>query len=814
MKDTLNISNAVYSRSIDNFGTIYLRHLDFERDLKIIHDWVTRPYASYWGMQNKSLEDVQTEYAKLVSIKNYDVFIGIWNDEPIFLMEKYKASNDRISQYYDVEDTDYGMHILVAPPKHKISGFTWNVFSTVIEYFFSQPYINRIVVEPDTANKKIHVLNKKAGFSYHKEIELPEKRAALAFCDRKQFNEAKRYLRTKLLPTNLNTNTDTQSAMTHLNPQIWKKANIALVCKAIGEFAHELILVPQKINRGEHFNTYRLVADIPEIYYEFNAKIRSLDHWDIQEGSITKYNNGKSKKIDAFEFIVEFRNTLKISEHLLPNYLEEISSTLFSAAYKLENQEFSSKELVKCSFQVIEHAMTEGHPCFVANNGRIGFTGEDYMKYAPETNQPFKLIWLAGHKSKTTYTATKKYEYKSLMHKELGVSTIARFNSKLEAKGLDFESYIFIPVHPWQWNNKILQIFSADIADQNLVFLGESEDKYTAQQSIRTLYNVSNPKKMYTKTALSILNMGFMRGLSPYYMKSTPHITDWITKLLANDNYLIENGFCMLGEVATVGFQNTYYEVLGKTNAHNKMLSALWRESPHCKVTNSQQLMTMAALLHTDKNEDSLLVAFINSSPFNTTMWLQKYLDAYLSPLLHCFYAYGFVFMPHGENIIMVLENNTPVKILMKDITEEVIVFNPELDLPPKVKRLYTETSDRMKTLTIFTDVFDCFFRFMSSILEKNLDYSEDLFWEQVAKCIHTYQARYPQLQSSFERYDLFVSEFDRCCLNRLQLKNTKQMLDLTDPIESLELVGTLKNPIAKFRNKLSNNVEKELQKL
>ena len=32
-----------------------------------------------------------------------------------------------------------------------------------------------------------------------------------------------------------------------------------------------------------------------------------------------------------------------------------------------------------------------------------------------------------------------------------------------------------------------------------------------------------------------------------------------------------------------------------------------------------------------------------------------RYLDAYLAPLLHCFYAHDLAFMPHGENVILVL---------------------------------------------------------------------------------------------------------------------------------------------------------------
>ncbi|WP_271769621.1 IucA/IucC family protein [Aquimarina algiphila] len=588
----------------------------------------------------------------------------------------------------------------------------------------------------------------------------------------------------------------------HLQPEIWKKVNRTLVKKAISEFAHELLIKPKLQYQEKDWGRYVLISDIPGITYEFCAKKRCLDHWNINENSIIKRKDGNPTVLDALHFIWEFNSTLKIPTNLLPTYFEEITSTLSGAAYKYCNKRYSSSELTQGSFQLIEHAMTEGHPCFVANNGRIGFDAEDYMKYSPEADHPFQIIWVAGHKTKATFTAIKGFEYKSLMRQELGVSTIAKFNTILEDLGLDLDSYIFIPVHPWQWNTKILHVFAADIANNNLVLLGKGDDQYSAQQSIRTLYNKTNPGKLYTKTALSILNMGFMRGLSPYYMQSTPSITAWITTLLMSDQYLKQTGFTMLGEVATVGYRNLNYEVLGKTNAHNKMLSALWRESPMSKIKEGQQLMTMAAFLHIDDEGTSLLSELIKASPFDTTTWLKKYLYCYLSPLIHCFYTYEMVFMPHGENLIMVMEHHTPVRVLMKDITEEVIVFNSELDLPGKVKRLYTETSDKMKVLSIFTDVFDCFFRFMGDILAEHDEYPEELFWELVADCILNYQEEHPELQAKFERYDLFTPEFDRCCLNRLQLSNTKQMLNLADPIESLQLVGTLKNPIAVYKTR------------
>lgn len=595
----------------------------------------------------------------------------------------------------------------------------------------------------------------------------------------------------------------------HLQPEIWSFVNRQLIKKAISEFSHELILTPEFILEETDGCIYLITSDNNEFTYQFKAKKYALDHWLVDEKSIIKKNNISNEVyLDALHFITEFQNTLGIPDEFLATYLEEITSTLSGAAYKYVNEKFSANELAEKTFQEIEHAMTEGHPCFVANNGRIGFNIKDYQKYAPESNQSFKLLWIAAHKKYATYTAVKNYEYEKLLESELGKEKLASFKEVVKKQNVATENYIFMPVHPWQWKNKIVAVFGADIAQKNIILVGESDDEFSAQQSIRTLFNASHPEKLYTKTALSILNMGFMRGLSPYYMQSTPHITQWITDLLADDIYLQNNGFTMLGEVATAGYHNHYYETLGKTNPHNKMLSALWRESPFTKISSNQRVFTMAALLHIDYQDKSLLAALIEISPYNTTTWIQRYLKAYLAPLLHCFYKYEFVFMPHGENLILVLEENTPVHVLMKDITEEVIVFNETMYLPEHAKRLFVKTSDKMKVLSIFTDVFDCFFRFMAQQLDCYSSFSEDNFWQLVADCVYEYQEQHPEFSEKYKQYDLFVKEFDRCCLNRLQLSNTKQMLSLANPIESLKLEGVLKNPLARLKKETVKTVQ------
>ncbi|MCW3464209.1 IucA/IucC family protein [Chitinophaga nivalis] len=587
----------------------------------------------------------------------------------------------------------------------------------------------------------------------------------------------------------------------HLQPDIWAKANQLHVCKIISEFAHELLLFPQLLQEENEWGTYQLSPpQHPDILYIFRARLLPLQHWYIDKASLRKQVAGKSAPLDSILFITEFTSELGISEEQLPGYLEEITSTLNGSAYTLSKPGLTARELAQADYQTFEHAMSSGHPCFVANNGRIGFDSHDYFQYAPETDQVIQLIWLAGHKSRTAYSAVAELPYETLLAQELGPDTLAAFKQVLIGKGLQPDDYFFIPVHPWQWFNKLALICAPDIATHLLVCLGYTPDEYKVQQSIRTFYNISHPEKHYTKTALSILNMGFIRGLTPYYMDSTPPITTWIRQAVGGDPYIQQLGFTLLCEVATVGYHNFYYEPFGKQCAYNKMLAGLWRESPARVLQPGQQLMTMAALLHTDNQGNALLPALIAASGLDTTTWLQRYLHCYLTPLLHCFYVHDLVFMPHGENLILVMEKQVPVKAIMKDITEEIGVFRYNTDIPEKGRRICVEVPEELKILSLLTDVFDCFFRFLVQVLEEHAAYPAEQFWQLVADCIYAYQADHPQLSEKFERYDLFAPTFILSCLNRLQLRNNKQMVDLADPAGSLQLAGTLQNPITAFK--------------
>ncbi|MFF3607359.1 IucA/IucC family protein [Streptomyces sp. NPDC002463] len=583
----------------------------------------------------------------------------------------------------------------------------------------------------------------------------------------------------------------------HLTPERWAAANRALIRKGLAEFAHERLLDPKELGESR----YQVLSDDGTTEYRFTADRFALDHWQVYPDSISRHRGDEQLPLDALQFIIELRSSLGLSDEILPVYLEEISSTLAGTAYKATKPPVTSAELARAGFQAIETGMTEGHPCFVANNGRLGFGVDEYRAYAPEAASGIHLIWLAAHRDRATFTAGADVEYDGFIRAELGEATVDAFAATLAARGLDLSDYLLIPAHPWQWWNKLSVTFAAEVAQERLVYLGEGDDTYLAQQSIRTFFNTTDPAKHYVKTALSVLNMGFMRGLSAAYMEATPAINDWLAQLIDSDEVFGAARFSIIRERAAIGYRHLEYEAAtDRYSPYRKMLAALWRESPVPRLAEGERLATMASLLHLDHTGASFAGALIKESGEEPAAWLRRYLDAYLLPVLHSFYAYDLVYMPHGENVILVLDERGAVdRAVFKDIAEEICVMDPTAVLPPAVERIRAEVPEDMKVLSVFTDVFDCFFRFLSATLAAEGTLPEDDFWRTVAECVRDYQRSKPELAEKFARYDLFAETFALSALNRLQLRNNKQMVDLADPSAALQLVGDLVNPIARF---------------
>src|SRR5690606_3212737 len=121
---------------------------------------------------------------------------------------------------------------------------------------------------------------------------------------------------------------------------------------------------------------------------------------------------------------------------------------------------------------------------------------------------------------------------------------------------------------------------------------------------------------------------------------------------------------------------------------HTKMIAALWRESPVPRLVDGERAVTLASMLHVDLHGRALAVEHLERSGHDARTWLRALLDAYVLPVARCLLAHGLVFMPHGENVIVVLgPDHTPRRALFKDIGEEVALVR-DLPLPDGIERV------------------------------------------------------------------------------------------------------------------------------
>ena len=173
--------------------------------------------------------------------------------------------------------------------------------------------------------------------------------------------------------------------------------------------------------------------------------------------------------------------------------------------------------------------MTEGHPCFVANNGRLGFGVTDYRAFAPEAGQPVRLAWLAVRKDRATISHSETITYDELLRDELGDDGTAAL--RRADPGRRRRSGRLPPAcRCIRGSGRTRRRSRSRRTSRSGTSSTSARVTTTTRRSSRSGRSSTGRTRSgnYVKTALSVLNMGFMRGLSPTYMEKTPAINDWV----------------------------------------------------------------------------------------------------------------------------------------------------------------------------------------------------------------------------------------------------------------------------------------------
>ncbi|MFF2378733.1 IucA/IucC family protein [Streptomyces sp. NPDC058108] len=510
----------------------------------------------------------------------------------------------------------------------------------------------------------------------------------------------------------------------------------------------------------------------------FRARRLSYDSWRVDPASLTLTEQGKepSPFTDPLGFLTRARGTLELDGATLGHALRELSTTL-AADVRLDRDARTAAELADLGYAELEGHQT-GHPWIVLNKGRLGFSARDAAAWAPEARRATPLPWIAVHTTLATYRGVGGLDTaEQLYARELAPATREAFGEILRARGLAPQAYLYLPVHPWQWDDVVLPLFASHVAAGTIVPLPSDGDLRLPQQSIRTFLNVSRPDRHTVKLPLSVLNTLVWRGLPTERTLAAPAVTDWMRTLRDSDPFLRDTcGVILLGEVASVTVHHPVYDGLPEVPyQYRELLGAIWREPVSRHLAPGERARTLAALLHTDPQGRAFTAELVARSGLAPRAWLRRLFAALLPPLLHFLYRYGTVFSPHGENAIVVFDDrDIPVRLAVKDFVDDVNVSEEPLPehsaMPDEVREVLLTEPPAFLTQFIHSGLFVGVFRYLAPLCEEQLGVPEGEFWSLVRAEVVRHQTRFPELKERHETFDLLTPRIERLCLNRNRL--------------------------------------------
>lgn len=175
----------VYEENVPGTGHFTLIPVDPAAHAEMLHDWVTRPHTRFWGMGDHTAEQVREVYAFLDSLDTHHAYLMLLDDEPVGIFQTYEPGHDPVGERYAVQEGDVGVHLLFAR-----RGLAERLTPALTRYAFADPAHRRVVVEPDVRNAAALLRMRKLGFELADEIDMPDKRAQLAFLTRERFEAA------------------------------------------------------------------------------------------------------------------------------------------------------------------------------------------------------------------------------------------------------------------------------------------------------------------------------------------------------------------------------------------------------------------------------------------------------------------------------------------------------------------------------------------------------------------------------------------------------------------------------------------------
>lgn len=495
---------------------------------------------------------------------------------------------------------------------------------------------------------------------------------------------------------------------------------------------------------------------------------------------ISEQSRGEAQSIALF--LGEIASGIDEEENRYSFFISELNNTVAKDAEALRfnsNLKIADLNASNSIFDAYETAVFNGHlyhPCY---KSRMGFNLEENQEYTNDFGGLINLIWLAIRRDRAKIHTLDGLDIERLIADELQQVYLNEFARIVVNAGKRVEDYIYLPVHPWQWKEKIVFEYVDDIANGDVIFLGSHTDKYSPQQSLRSLSNQTRKSAHTIKVALSIINTSADRLLSPHNVANSAMISQWLASILQSDLYLKDElRFNFVKEVAGIYDDKSHLPAIVEKRKFG-LIGTIWRESIHMYLQPEEFAIPATALCFLDSQNKSVSDDWIAAHGLRA--WMEKLLDVLLKPFVHLLYAHGIGFEAHAQNTILIFRDGLPVRAAVRDLPGGIrftrdylqqpescpmLLDAPEYRLIPGERSVLDATPQEV-VWYLHDAIFFVHLAEIARFLHMHQGLDESEFWKMASRVIEDYQEKFPELEERYSALDLFqtpirLSQFSR----------------------------------------------------
>ncbi|APH04895.1 IucA/IucC family protein [Bacillus weihaiensis] len=345
--------------------------------------------------------------------------------------------------------------------------------------------------------------------------------------------------------------------------------------------------------------------------------------------------------------------SLAFYEKWKEEHQHEAESTIhYAELQKLRDPDFHSSLF-------FEQLATEGHHLHPGAKTKIGLQASDVFRFSPEFMQSQNIRFVAVKREQMLAAESENGE-------------IARFypgyvnqaKAHLERKGYNFEDFILLPVHDWQYHHVLPKIYTSELVDETIILLEEMLMEGSASSSFRTIWPNG---ELSFKLAVNSQMTSTVRSISTQTTMNSIHVTKVFKEIFEKETEL--KGFLPINEVAGYSFQS-------ENDLKSRNLSVVIRESIEQKLEKEELAIVASSLYHISPfSGKTVLHELLDeyckeqalSKAKGTRAFLQDYLSLTLSGFLTLLVKYGIALEGHMQNSVPVFKNGKPVRFFFRD---------------------------------------------------------------------------------------------------------------------------------------------------